>query len=307
MALRTIDRYLAGFAPNAVLRAVFNAANAPADRLVEMGFEQPFMAGQSVVPSASLGPSAKVNSEGRTLVRRDLPMETAHRQIYWEWTEWHGPYQERKSDVREQEYQRYPREVVAATGIEFHIAETAQGDLFVTSPEFSNDANGRANLLVAANVLRDAFGSFEIVAGDFTRRPIRVRRLNWEILPRGQTPWAQTRTTILERIGDLGERTRHVIFARLDAIGEREPDFTAIGRAGFSGYIVFGFEGRGLYILESAETDNATYVFDADWEALSQLTKAEIIEGNLHVARLIHRQSWFNELAALFARFPADN
>ena len=52
-------------------------------------------------------------------------------------------------------------------------------------------------------------------------------------------------------------------------------------------------------MLESVYTNNATYVFGADWELLSKLTKAEILNAELHDARLIHNDNWKQNIDAL--------
>jgi hypothetical protein len=54
-----------------------------------------------------------------------------------------------------------------------------------------------------------------------------------------------------------------------------------------------------LSIVESLEYGNATYVFGKDWEALTQLTKAELIAGSLYEQRLIHRRGWEDDIRVL--------
>jgi hypothetical protein len=49
-------------------------------------------------------------------------------------------------------------------------------------------------------------------------------------------------------------------------------------------------------VVESAHYGNATYIFGEDWARLSQMTKAEIIEGGLHRERIIHREGWEGEM-----------
>ena len=65
-----------------------------------------------------------------------------------------------------------------------------------------------------------------------------------------------------------------------------------MGRGGFSGYVVFGFPEKNIYVLESAYTGNATYIFDERWEQLSKMTKAEILNEQLQTDRIIHRVGW---------------
>lgn len=77
---------------------------------------------------------------------------------------------------------------------------------------------------------------------------------------------------------------------------DHKPDFTAVGQAGFHGYIVYGYERKGVYVLESLHYGNATYVFGQDWARLSQMTKAEILRDDLHKHRVIHREGWEGEV-----------
>ena len=70
------------------------------------------------------------------------------------------------------------------------------------------------------------------------------------------------------------------------------PDFMAIGDQGFYGYIVYGFTEKNIYIFESNQLDNATYIFKGDWEDASKLTKREILNSNLCEARLVHNKKW---------------
>jgi hypothetical protein len=74
----------------------------------------------------------------------------------------------------------------------------------------------------------------------------------------------------------------------------------AIGQAGFSGYLIFGFTSRNLFICESVFYGNATYVFESDWEKLSKLSKAEILNQDLQKDRIIHREGWERKIATLF-------
>ena len=78
-------------------------------------------------------------------------------------------------------------------------------------------------------------------------------------------------------------------------INEYNPDFIAYGSSGFRGYIVFGFCKKNLFFLESIFPNNATYIFESDWEELSKLTKSEILNHNLQKGRLIHNANWPTE------------
>lgn len=57
-----------------------------------------------------------------------------------------------------------------------------------------------------------------------------------------------------------------------------------VSAAGFSRYVVYGWGEHELYVLESTEVNNATYVLKKNWEAVSGMTKAQVLdEGMYHV------------------------
>jgi len=151
-------------------------------------------------------------------------------------------------------------------------------------------------------MLIEQLGEFEIFGDDLTewiKAPI--RKLNWELLPPGDNPWESARPA-LERIVLLARPgNRGVVRSRLDAVGEFGPEYIAIGRGGFAGYVAFCFPTLGLCVLESPTVNNATYVLPLDsWEKLSKLSKAQILAEGAHVARVIHRRNWFDDLDNVF-------
>ena len=70
------------------------------------------------------------------------------------------------------------------------------------------------------------------------------------------------------------------------------------GKAGFNGYVGFVF--KEFTILESLIYGNAIYVFDKNWLEFSKLTKKEILDRNLHIKRIIHKEGWEKEVEELF-------
>ena len=112
-------------------------------------------------------------------------------------------------------------------------------------------------------------------------------------------PWQRLRTHVDPFVEREPPGNRPVIRARLQRINGYEPEFAAVGRAGFDGYVIFGFPEKNLYVLESVHPDNATYVFEQNWERLSQLSKAEILDRDLQKDRLIHREGWPEKIHTL--------
>jgi hypothetical protein len=228
-------------------------------------------------------------------------METVYHQIEWEWTEFHGRQRVRQSDTRDVSHLRYPRTVRRPPAIELEIVEAPDGGKLVVAPAIANTLPNGQELQFAINLFLEIFGECETVRPDttpFTRVP--MTRLNWEILPPGASPWAAVKKSVASVLDGMGERKRPVAERRIRLLTkEFVPDQTAVGRAGFSGYLIFLYDAAGLSIVESLEYGNATYVFGKDWEALTQLTKAELIAGSLYEQRLIHRRGWEDDIRVL--------
>ena len=267
------------------------------EQLKKIGFKEHYEVGDCVLP-ACIGPATKLNANGKEIVHRNKPKETHYRQSEWSWKEFHGPYdQVEKSRIVDIPYERYPRTPVPPFGVELSILSDEQGNKLVASESLEYSPDNEEKIICVVNVFLEIFGECEVF--DSSMAPFiraEVRRLNWEILPPGRRPWEERQSQVEELISTQPDGNQSAIRERLKVIYEESPEFVAVGRAGFHGYLVFGFPEKDLFILESTQVNNATYVFDEDWETLSNLTKAEVIQGELHKERLIHRETWFNQM-----------
>ena len=72
--------------------------------LARLGFSKPPQNGESLLPSPHFGPVSLFNAEGKQIIHKDRPKETAYRTIEWRWNEWHGPERVEKSDFRDVPY-----------------------------------------------------------------------------------------------------------------------------------------------------------------------------------------------------------
>lgn len=161
----------------------------------------------------------------------------------------------------------------------------------------SRSWNAQTAIRSAANLLLEGFGEVQFARADLVPPlNVPVKRLNWDLFPQGHLPWPQVRRQLDRVIERAPPSVRPVIRSRTDAVERYGPDFVGIGRAGFQGYWVFGFTRHRLFVLESRLLDNATYILGTDWETVSQMTKAEVINSGLAIARLIHDRSWYERL-----------
>ena len=249
-----------------------------------------------------IGAVTRRNAEGSFIVHTDRNKEKHSRMIEWTYKQFAGRGETKVvTDSTSRDYERYPRTFVPPQSVEIMIAEKDSSKI-VTSYEFNFISENEEIIIHTINVFLEIFGECEILDAD--KNPIiapEARRLNWEILPKGKCPW-NTQKQRLEPFFKKAKGTnRQVVEKRLETVNKYEPDFTAIGSAGFGGYIVHGFVDKNLYVLESIQVNNATYILKNDWESISQLSKSEILNNDLHEARAIHNKQWYQSIAKLLA------
>ena len=268
-------------------------------KLIAIGFTADLNIGETVLPSV-VGPVTRFNAEGKNIIRRDLPKETVYRQIEWRWTERHGDREVEQTDFRYVPYERYPRDFVPPPSVELQIVADSQGDKLLAAGAFDYAATNHQAIIHSINVVLEIFGECEILTENLQPiAPLAARRLNWEILPPGAQPWERIKKSVAPIVEGAKKGNQGVILRRLEFMHQAVPELFAQGRGGFNGYIVFGFPRKNLYVLESLYYGNATYVFRENWERLSQLTKAEILSGNLQAARILHQPGWEKEIRRL--------
>ena len=269
--------------------------------LTRIGFSEPYQSGQSILPPSTFGPVNLYNAEGKNIVHKDQPMETAYREAEWHWQEWNGPYDRvDQSKIVDVPYKRYPRTFIEPPSIEFMVSIGSTGQTFLVSPPIEKNEKNKEFLLHVINLYLEIFGECQFFTdGLETIMRTPIIRLNWEVLPKGEMPWEQFKKRIEPLIKHAPKGNQPILEYRLETINTFGPDFRAIGRGGFHGYIIHGFSGKNLFVLESIYYGNATYVFDEKWEDLSKRTKAEILSEKLQKERIIHSERWKNKVINL--------
>ena len=273
-------------------------------KLTAIGFSDNPKPGDTILPPTTFGPVTRYNAEGKTIIHRDQPMETAYRQVEWHWQQWAGYWgTEEQSKIVDVPYERYPRSLKPPPGVELTIGEDKEGNLFLVGPTLKINKKNPEKLIHEINIFLEIFGYCQIFTEALIKLvPIKMVRLNWRILPPGRWPWDKVEKEVKPIIKKASKQNQIVITHRLQIITKYNPEFVAIGMAGFTGYLIFGFPKKNLYVLEAVYTGNATYVFEEDWEKLSKLTKAAIITGKLQKDRIIHREGWDGRIDDLFEK-----
>ena len=261
------------------------------DELIKLDLLDKLEVGNKFLPKA-IGSISRYNSNGKYIVHRDRQKVPYTFERYWERLDY------QKNTVGTYCYitkLRYPRTDIEAPNCELIVTNIEGEKAFISTLLTKNDKN-KDYIKHYINLFLEIFGECEIIREDLTSfMPKNVKRLNWKILPIGNKPWKDNNIReVLSKTIESNERgnNRKVILRSMDKIGANNPSWTGIGIGGFNDYVIFGFDNKGIYILESFKNGNATYVFDKNWKELSKLSKAEILNNNLQVDRVIHTPEW---------------
>ncbi|QHS55556.1 hypothetical protein GWR56_08375 [Mucilaginibacter sp. 14171R-50] len=284
--IRKPDNYLLGINPGDnfyVASPVITNANQ--QLLINAGFTPALNIGEQVLPTVNKAIS-KFNANGGFITLKGQPKVPAQREFTFQ--DWHGNWHTKMID-----YERYPRQILPAPLIEISIVENLQGEKIARSPLLNNSPGNHNMIKHTINLFLELFGECEILQDNLLPAlNIPITRLNWDILPPGNYPWATLQPRIQMVINNTPINTRQAIQDRFEFLSSYTPNFVATGRAGFKGYFVFGYPKHDFYILESIFEGNATYVLGQDWNVVAQLSKGEILDNQLHQYRFLHNDAW---------------
>lgn len=301
--IRSITTYSKGLVVGKPVIVCVNAKHIDPICAVNIGFDSTLEFGETVLPAAK-GSVTRFNAQGKNIPLKELPKERVYCQGEWKWKQFCGRNEyEEMSKIVDIPYSRYQREYIEPPSLELTIVGDASGGKLIAAPQIIFNAESEGLITHAVNLFLEIFGMCELRNENLSSIiSAQIKKLNWDILPKGRKPWGDLRALISPVINDLPEGNKAVIEKRFESINVFEPEFVAVGRAGFSGYLVFGFPEKSLFILECTQINNATYVIEKNWEQLSGLTKAEILNNKLHKQRVMHCKSWFGEINKLLSK-----
>ncbi len=293
--INNVENHLSTIKDGEEFHIAFTDYNNQINRISAIGFTPDAKTGEQILP-AVVGSISRFNANGKFKVRRDLPKEEYYIERYWKKRDWRGNITEEVFYVRRE---RYQRELIAPPSEEL-LLDSYKDENIIVSRSFIKSPENFAAIKHTINLFLELFRECDLIRENY--HPFlfeNIIKLNWKIFPTGEYPWTRVKDIAQERIERQPAGTRPVIAKRLEAITAHHTDFVAIGRGGFSDYIVFGFSTKGIFILESLKNGNATYVFGDNWAQLSKMTKAEILINQLEIERIFHRPGWeirINEL-----------
>ncbi|WP_396170786.1 hypothetical protein [Flavobacterium sp.] len=294
--IRNLELYWHLIEDNSEFCIAVNELERYREKLIDIGFSQDLELGETILPKV-IGPVSRFNAEGRNERQKHLPMETAYRQTIWKWKKFIGGGEvEEEEGIRDVPYQCYPIKFIAPRSHELTIAEVENQKVIISSRILKSEENS-INARDIFNLFFEIFGECMMLNNNLSIVKIpEIQRKNWSILPPGKYPFEKLIERVNTDLGIVQNRNRKVINHRVQQINDANPNFIAFGNAGFTGYWIFGFPNINTYVLESVYPNNATYILANDWEAISRLSKSEILRNDLHLARIEHRINWPNEI-----------
>lgn len=293
--INNVPNYLAHLRPNQRFRI---AAASDARKLSKTGFEGTPADGDTILPK-TIGPVTRFNAHGSFNIRKDLPKESRYiRTIRWRWKEFRGRHHFVEREGFKDIYKDcYVREPISAPGIEVtYLSESNQ----LISPWFENTVDQHSVIKHTINIFLELYGNCELLGPDMVPTHIPIRKVNWRILPPGEYPWDRLSEHLSRHLRGKSDGTKAVILDRQQTIYALNPTEISVGLGGFHDYMAYIFTPQRMVVLESIQKDNALYVFGQDWQHFAQMTKAEIIRGDLYRARIIHSTGWKDRLRQQF-------
>ncbi|MGB5157273.1 hypothetical protein [Desulfobacterium sp. N47] len=113
-----LDKYLSRLPKGTTVIPGFRFTDNSKNILLKIGFSDSFSEGETILPPSKFGPICLFNAEGKEIIHKDKPMETAYRQIEWTWKQWSGRYDtETMSKLVDVPYKRYPRSFIPPPSI----------------------------------------------------------------------------------------------------------------------------------------------------------------------------------------------
>lgn len=261
---------------------------------------------EGIVPRPDTGRYSKRNVYGLELVRKDLPMTT--RTFYIETPNW-GDWSNGSHTV-EWDREVYEREFIPPKELAIRMTLIGQEDcgerlhvirfladevLDRRSPSFGDD------LLYDLNLLQENVGGATVFAAAATIPDfLDTVYVHWEILPVGDAE--DTVARVLSGVRAPTPQMRTTLAERYRLLLSLRPDAFISGTSGFSRYFGAKF-GEDLVVFENLEYGNAIYVMFEDWQALSQMTRLELLTGKDGFVRIIHREGWERRLGEVVAEY----
>ena len=192
--IRNLENYIGHIPSGTMLRI---AANVVDEKMItRIGLASDPGSGETILPLI-VGPITRFNSEGRWIVRKDLPKEIRYvRTVSWSWTTWDGDEHEDFRDIYRECYQR---DLIPPPAVELTYVATEAGNFIVSPPVERSTDNAHLTLHII-NLFLELFCSCEVVSDDLSalEAPV-IKHANWKLLPAVNIPGTRSTSTSVMR------------------------------------------------------------------------------------------------------------
>ncbi|GAF21678.1 hypothetical protein JCM19047_1379 [Bacillus sp. JCM 19047] len=262
--------------------------------LKRLGYDQ-LQIGETLLPPPELGSVSKYNSQGKMVINRQLPKIDLCRDQYYDIKDWHG---NRHTGTRIVCRKVFQKDQIPPPEIYLTIVGNSEEKFIIAEEVITKNENlSKQNVIHIINLFLEIFGKVDFLDTKLHEyKKIDIKRINWEILRNDIGSWDDLRDNVDELLKHKKISEKILVKNRLELISEYSPNLVVTGINGYRGYIVFGFPSSNIFIFESLEYGNATYIFEGGWEELSKMTKREIMNGRYYKNRFIHQKGWSDQL-----------
>lgn len=301
---KAVQRRLAGIAGQRVVVAdvvTITRENAPRYAHIGIGFEKgAITVSEPAPPPGTLGIWSRRNLDGWEQVRKDLPMEK--REISHFAPSWRGSgthLVSRTIDAYPIDY--HPARMLSVSAIVLEpLRDGALARIRVDQPLDRKLPDFDRALQFNLRLLTELIGSASIYDADLSDDEYAsIQQVDWELLPPGRRE--EVLADMAVRKGVDPGRVR-VASERLEMLTRLAPSELIVGKGKFSSYFGARF-GERLVALENLEYGNALYVFEKDWQTLSQLSRTDLMKRrDPSVHRIPHARGWQSIIRQLLAK-----
>lgn len=246
----------------------------------------------TIFPSPVYGIMSRRNAIGEFIPQKNKPKEVAYRAQSWKLTDWGGNSHSGTSYVP---YNRYPRKFIGPKELNFTVLKIQDNkDILTLNSIYSKSAVDDSEIIFGANLFLEIFGEVNTFVINNNQINLKdIETLNWEILPHGEKIWSAFSNN---QMNNLSVSQQYLINERFEYITKFNPDVIRQGTGGYTGYLIFEFTQKNIYIFDSIMYGDAMYIFEDNWGKISKLTKKEIIQEGLAKERIIHNNLWKSKL-----------
>lgn len=277
-----------------VVAAIVTVNLGDIDRYFHLGLrleQGDILAGQPAPPPRSCGVRARRNLDGWQERRKDLAKEP--RELSNWAPNWHGSGHHLVSRTIEAwpvEHHSARMLTISMAVLESPTREQIPVRYRVDQPLHRDGSGFSKDLAFNLRLLREVVGDAHVYDADLTYDDFAsIQRVDWELLPRGSGE------QVLKRLAsgrNPDDARMQVAAERIRVLDSLNHDGFIVGAGRFARYFGAKFGAR-LVALENLEYGNALYVFEEDWETLTQLSRNELIKRrDPSVHRIPHVRGW---------------